>query len=111
MSASGPAPVWGSHKPSGGAHLCLWGAAQPPLPFVTEQVAELAEQSDPRQEGLEGRADPPSATATRMSVCLVLLWMQRMHLLFFLHLGIRKEGSRPGFAPLLLWDGGHLGAS
>ena len=111
MSASGPRPRLGSHKFSGGAHLCLWGAAQPPLPFVTEQVTELAEQSDPRQEGREGRADPPSTTTPRMGVCLVLLWMQLMCLLFFRHLGIRKEGSRPGFAPLLLWDGGHLGAS
>lgn len=106
MSASGPhPPVWG------GAHLCLWGAAQLPVPFVTEQVTELAEQSDPRHEGLKGRADPPSTTTPRMGVCLVLLWMQLMHLLFFLHLGIRKEGLRPGFAPLLPWDGGHLGAS
>ena len=83
MSASGPRPRLGSHKFSGGAHLCLWGAAQPPLPFVTEQVTELAEQSDPRQEGLEGRADPPSTTTPRMGVCLVLLWMQLMCLLFF----------------------------
>ena len=111
MSASGPCPSLGSHKFSGGAHLCLWGAAQPLLPFVTEQVTELAEQSDPRQEGLEGRADPPSTATPRMGVCLVLLWMQPMCPLFFLHLGIRKEVSRPGFAPLLLWDRGHLRAS
>ena len=112
MSASGPRPpVWGSHKFRGRAHLCLWGAAQPPLPFVTEQVTELAEQSDPRREGLKGRADPASTTTLRMGVCLVLLWMQLMHLLFFLHLEMRKEGSRPGFAPLLPGNGGHLGAS
>ena len=82
------------------------------MPFVTEQVTELAEQSDPTHEGLKGRADPPFTTTTpKTGVCLALLWMQLMHLLFFLHLEMRKEGSRPGFAPLLPGDGGHLGAS
>lgn len=58
--------VWGSHKFRGGAHLYLSGAVQPTLPVVAEQVTELAEQSDPRREGPEGRAGPPPTATPRM---------------------------------------------
>ena len=60
--------VWGSHKLRGGAHLYLSGAVQPALPIVAEQVTELAEQSNPRREGPEGRVGPPSTATPRMGM-------------------------------------------